>query len=90
MEKNLVMDAIRIHINGDGYENYAKRIHITKNEKAYTNLTKIEAQIKKLHKAYFEKFNKKSRLTKLVIIMEYYDIENKVDLKELEYGFETI
>jgi hypothetical protein len=29
-------------------------------------------------------------LTKLVIIMEYYDIENKVDLKELEYGFETI
>ena len=58
--------------------NFAKRVHITKNEKAYTNLTKIEAQVKKLHKAYFEKFNKKSRLTKLVIIMEYYDIENKL------------
>ena len=90
MENNLVMDAICIYMNGDGFKNFAKRVHVTKNEKAYTNLTTIEAQIKKLHKAYFEKFNKKSRLTKLVIIMEYYDIENKVDLKELEYGFETI
>lgn len=90
MENNLVMDAIRIHMNGDGYKNFAKRIHITKNEKAYTNQSTIEVQIKKLHKAYLEKFSKDTRLTKLVIVMEYYDIQNIDDLKELEYGFETI
>lgn len=90
MEKNLVMDAIRIHINGDGYENYAKRIHITKNEKAYTNKATIEAQIKKLHQAYLDKFGKDTRLTKLVIVMEYYDISNIDDLREHEYGFVTI
>lgn len=90
MENNLVMDAIRIHINGDGYENFAKRIHITKNKKAYTNQLTIEAQIKKLHQAYLDKFSKNTRLTKLVIVMEYYDIQNIDDLKELEYGFETI
>ena len=90
MENNLVMDAVCIFMKGDGYKQFAKRIHIAKNEKAYTNQTTIEAQIKKLHQAYFDKFNQKSRLTKLVLIMEYYDIENIDDLRQLEYGFETI